>query len=166
MKEGFISVAEFARRAGVSRQTVYNALKSNLKDFCQVDEEGKKVLDERALKDFAPSQRKSNFTSVDSKGGVKFTDELTAILQGEITHLRQENEFLRAQVTDKDKQLVEQMETLARLAEQAQRLTEQAHTLHAADKPQFLPQEQEETQTEGKREGQKKKGFFRRIFGK
>ena len=49
MTGNYISVSEFAKRSGRSRQYIYSLLDSKLSTFCKVDDNGKKTINEEAL---------------------------------------------------------------------------------------------------------------------
>lgn len=59
----YISIAEFAEKAGVSRQTIYNRLNSDLSSFCKIVN-GKKVLNTEGLSLFSV-KNSSDFTPWD-----------------------------------------------------------------------------------------------------
>ena len=103
MKGEYISIAEFAKRAGVSRQAVYNRLDKDLSSYCQVDN-GKKTLNIKALGLFEPEKMSSNLSTkvstdtalVDTitvdllEGELKIKDDQIADLQKENQKLSQE----------------------------------------------------------------------------
>jgi len=51
MKDEYLSIAEFAKRAGVTRQTIYNKLDTELTDFTKLSN-GRKLVSTRALRLF------------------------------------------------------------------------------------------------------------------
>ena len=51
MKEEYLTIAEFAKRAGVSRQTIYNRLDTDLTDFTKLSN-GRKLVNSKALRLF------------------------------------------------------------------------------------------------------------------
>jgi len=51
MKEEYLTIAEFAKRAGVSRQTIYNRLDTDLTDFTKLSN-GRKLVSSKALRLF------------------------------------------------------------------------------------------------------------------
>lgn len=167
----YLSVKEFARRANVSRQTVYNALQDKLTEFVKNDVKGHITISVKGLELFLPPRDVSNLTDFDSQKldtDSQKLDTLTAILQDENTHLREEIAYLRGElekkdiaIKEKDTQLFESAERFAKLAEQAQTLATQAQTLHAADLPQIIGKA---GKTEGETETPKKRGLLRRIF--
>ena len=59
METKYISIADFAERAGVSRQTVYNNLPKDLRQFTKTID-NKKVISEAALEVFPPNVSNEN----------------------------------------------------------------------------------------------------------
>ena len=55
MKEEFLTISEFAKRAGVSRQAIYKRLDGDLQPWLTVDN-GKKLINSKALELFADNQ--------------------------------------------------------------------------------------------------------------
>lgn len=115
-----ISIKEFAERAGVSTQAIYQRLGKDLAPFLQVAN-GKKTLDSAALRLFSDKQLKQ----VDCTSASKtLQDEITLELI----------KTLQAQLAEKDKQLeaaaAEKAALLERLKD-AQQSEQQAHALHA-----------------------------------
>lgn len=134
----YISIAEFAKRAGVSRQAVYSRLDRDLSSFVQVDN-GKKTLNIKALELFSVKQD----CQVDCSSSVNtLQDEITLELI----------KTLQTQLAEKDKQIAELQRQLdeARkskdtLADKvgtallnAQQSEQQAQALHAGTMQQAL----------------------------
>lgn len=115
----YISIKEFAERAGVSTQAIYQRLAKDLQPYLQV-EKGKKRLNIEALRLFNDKELKQ----VDCKENTNLQSEF----------LIKTLEVLREQLAEKDKQLeaaaAEKAELLARLKD-AQQAEQQAHLLHA-----------------------------------
>lgn len=105
MKGEYISIAEFAKRAGVSRQAVYNRLDKDLSSYCQVDN-GKKTLNIKALELFEPEKMSSNLSTKVSTDTalvdtIKLLQKTVDLLEGElkikddqIADLQKENQKL------------------------------------------------------------------------
>ena len=135
MKNKYISVSEFAKAAGVSKQAVYSRLKSqDLNKFIKL-ENGKKLINTKALELF----NKSSFNQVEQ--GLESTE-------------REYIESLKKQIEElqRDKQ------ELYRLLDQQQQLTAQANAtikLLQAPKEEASVIQQE----------QKKQGFFCHLSG-
>ena len=142
-KDRYISIADFAKEAGVSKQAVYSRLKSqDLNKFIKL-ENGKKLINTKALEFFNKSSSQSSFNQVEQ--GLESTE-------------REYIEFLKKQIEElqRDKQ------ELYRLLDQQQQLTAQANaTIKLLQAPKeeaaFIQQEKQE---------QKKQGFFARLFSR
>jgi hypothetical protein len=126
MKEEYISIAEFAERAGVSRQYIYKRLDGDLSPFVK-DVNGKKRLKVAALRIFDVKQNDNADNNidnhVDSEDTPEVSRELVAMLQEE----------LRA----KDRQI----DNLTRLLDQEQKL--HALTQKQLEAPADLPESKE-----------------------
>lgn len=104
--EQYITVAEYAKRKGISKQAVYKQLNNKLKVFVNLVD-GKKLIDIKALQDF-------NSTKVEQ-------------LSTEVEQLSTEVEqpYLQKQIEEKDKVIQQLLEQITTLQEQNGRLTEQ-----------------------------------------
>ena len=149
-KDRYISIADFAKEAGVSKQAVYSRLKSqDLNKFIKL-ENGKKLINTKALELFNKSSSQSSFNQVEQ--GLESTE-------------REYIESLKKQIEElqRDKQ------ELYRLLDQQQQLTAQANAtikqLQALQAPKeeasIIQQEQQQEKQE-----QKKQGFFARLFSR
>ena len=142
-KDRYISIANFAKEAGVSKQAVYSRLKSqDLNKFIKL-ENGKKLINTKALELFNKSSSQSSFNRVEQ--GLESTE-------------REYIESLKKQIEElqRDKQ------ELYRLLDQQQQLTAQANaTIKLLQAPKeetaFIQQEKQE---------RKKPGFFARLFSR
>lgn len=120
----YISVAEFAKRAGVSRQLVYKRIDNELTEFCQLVD-NKKMLNIRALELFQKQKVSTGFTGELTKVSTKFTvyrlklQHKIDLLELENQHLKEKVESLEAQ-TAADK---EKIESLLKLLDQQQQLS-------------------------------------------
>ena len=138
-KDRYISIADFAKEAGVSKQAVYSRLKSqDLNKFIKL-ENGKKLINTKALELFNKSSSQSSFNQVEQ--GLESTE-------------REYIESLKKQIEElqRDKQ------ELYRLLDQQQQLTAQAN---ATIKLQAPKEETSIIQQE-----RKKPGFFARLFSR
>ena len=143
MKNKYISVSEFAKAAGVSKQAVYSRQKSqDLNKFIKL-ENGKKLINIKALELFNKSSSQSSFNQAEQ--GLESTE-------------REYIEFLKKQIEElqRDKQ------ELYRLLDQQQQLTAQAN---ATIKLLQAPKEEASVIQQEKQE-QKKQGFFARLFSR
>ena len=145
-KDRYISIADFAKEAGVSKQAVYSRLKTqDLNKFIKL-ENGKKLINTKALEFFNKSSSQSSFNQVEQ--GLESTE-------------REYIESLKKQIEElqRDKQ------ELYRLLDQQQQLTAQANaTIKLLQSPKeeasVIQQEKQEKQE------QKKQGFFARLFSR
>jgi DNA-binding transcriptional MerR regulator len=142
-----LTVSEFAKEAGISKQAVYSRLNKGLNKFVQVVD-GKKMLKSEALQEYL-EQGKVNGCSSFSQG---FNQPLTTL-----ELLQQTIDLLQNQLAEKDKQI----ETLTEALKTEQLHASQAQALHAGTI---------QTAIEGRSDDvlgqQKKPGLFRRIFTK
>ena len=130
--EEYISVSEFAKRAGVSRQLVYRRIDNELTEFCKLVD-SKKMLNIRALELFQKQK-------LSTKVSTKFTGELTKLstklstkftvyklkLQHKIDLLELENQHLKEKVESLEAQTAadqEKIESLLKLLDQQQQLS-------------------------------------------
>ena len=138
-KDRYISIANFAKEAGVSKQAVYSRLKSqDLNKFIKL-ENGKKLINIKALELFNKSSSQSSF---------KVEQDLESTEREYIEFLKKQIEELQ-----RDKQ------ELYRLLDQQQQLTAQANAtikLLQAPKEEASVIQQE----------RKKPGFFARLFSR
>lgn len=138
----YLTVPEFAERAGVSKQAVYSRIKSGSIDEYISEEGGKKRISTAALPFFAPRQDSGKvdnqeqttlldkLTEVDSQNQSN-SDKLIAELTEQVKTLSQQIETLIRQNNEKDAKLIEYADKFAELAEKAINTTGQAQLLHA-----------------------------------
>lgn len=114
----YISIKEFANRAGVSAQSVYQRLNTSLKKYSRV-ENGKKTINTKALEEVYSIKVEQDFKQ-DFKGNFKgFNEEII--------------ELLRQELKAKDNQIAE-----------LQKLLNQEQMLHARTQEKLLLLEQKE----------------------
>lgn len=128
-KEEYISISEFAKRAGVSRQAIQQRLDTSLREFVKVAQ-GKKVISIKGLRLFEGASLAQGFDKV-CQGSKPLEESVIELLQAEL-------EAKDRQLAAKDKQI----EQLSKLLEQQQKLLDQEQQLHAATTQQLLLQEQ------------------------
>lgn len=122
--EEYISVADFAKRAGVSRQLVYRRIDNELTEYCKLVD-NRKMLNIRALELFEKQKLSTGFTKVSTKLSTKFTvyrlklQHKIDLLELENQHLKEKMESLEAQ-TAADQ---EKIESLLKLLDQQQQLS-------------------------------------------
>lgn len=146
MKEEYISIAEFAKRAGVSKQAIYKRLSTDLSTELK-EVENQKMLKVSALSRFGVNQVEQPFNQVDQP--------VDSLSKGIIDLLREELEAKNKQLEAKDKQI-----------EQMQRLIDQQQQLHAASLkalPSGSMQQREEQSAEA---AAQKRGFLAKLFAK
>ena len=146
-KDRYISIADFAKEAGVSKQAVYSRQKSqDLNKFIKL-ENGKKLINTKALELFNKSSSQSSFNQ-----------SFNQVEQGLESTEREYIESLKKQIEElqRDKQ------ELYRLLDQQQQLTAQAN---ATIKQLQAPKEEASVIQQEKQE-QKKQGFFARLFSR
>lgn len=152
MNDKYITVSEFAKRANISKQRVYQLLNKRLKEFVQ-EVDGKKMLDIRALESFSIQDTCSSVVQEvepDAKQEASALDLLKTTI-----------DMLQKQLEEKDRTIHELTEALKK--EQLQ--TSQAQALHGGSIKQLLEQGQDAEEPEQqKKEAEASKGFFRRLF--
>ena len=152
MNDKYITVAEFSKRANISKQRVYQLLNKRLKEFVQ-EVDGKKMLDIRALESFSIQDTCSSVVQEvepDAKQEASALDLLKTTI-----------DMLQKQLEEKDRTIHELTEALKN--EQLQ--TSQAQALHCGSIKQLLEQGQDAEEPEQqKKEAEASKGFFRRLF--
>ena len=94
-KTDYISIKDFAERAGVSRQGVYQRLTKDLSEYCQVVD-GKKVIHTDALALFADNK------TVNEQD---FVNDYVNALKDQLADKQEHIETLTLQLAEKDKQI-------------------------------------------------------------
>ena len=144
-KDKYISIADFAKQAGVSKQAVYSRLKTqDLNKFIKL-ENGKKLINTKALELFNKSSSQSSFNQAEQ--GLESTE-------------REYIESLKKQIEElqRDKQ------ELYRLLDQQQQLTAQANA--TIKQLQLQAPKEEASVIQQEKQEQKKQGFFARLFSR
>ena len=113
MNEEYLSISEFAKRAGVSRPTIYSKLDNELSSYCKVVK-GKKTISIKALALFSVKESVKNVTNNES------------LLQM-ISILQSQTEMLKEQLEVKDRQI----EAKERHIEELTKILDQQQQLHA-----------------------------------
>ena len=165
METKYISIAEFAERAGVSRQTVYNNLPKDLRQFTKTID-NKKVISEAALEVFPPNV--SNET-VDTPIDKPLTAEerLVSLLEAELERVncqhdltmqmlrseQQKNTTLQEQILNLQEQIIKLSNDFSTIATQSQTLLSQSQTVLALYAPKPEPEPQPETEPKPKKKG-------------
>lgn len=139
----YMSVAEFADRAGCSKQAVYQQLNKKLKPYVKVID-GKKTINSKALREVYGKEIQPESQSVVKEVDQELNKELIA--------------ELRDQLAKKDQEI----EKLLRMLER-----EQAQVAIAQSQIQQLQelQDKQHQDTAEKKEEPEKKSWIRRLFG-
>lgn len=127
----YISIAEFAKRAGVSVQAVYKRVEKDFKPWLKV-ENGKKSLNIKALRVFDSTKVSTEVDNLSTKVSTEVESGNT--LKMALDLLAEQNETLRKQLEAKDRQIEAQTEQIARLTaalENATASLNAAQALHA-----------------------------------
>lgn len=122
MKDEYISISEFARKAGVSRQAIQQRIGTSLRDFVK-DTQGKKLLNSKGLELFK---------------GASLAQGDDNIAQGVLDLLRAELDAKNQQLRDKDQQLREKDQRIAELTDRLAEMGMRAQELHAGTMVQQL----------------------------
>ena len=164
----YISVSEFAKKAGVSRQAIYLRIDKDLHHFVKL-ENGKKLIQMRALDLFGVKHDKlsttnlTDFTNNDQKTP-NISENMLNILLNQLDikdkQLEEKDKQLDIkdkQIAEKDKQLAEkdkQLSDLTELLKVEQQSAQQAQALHAGTIKQTALIENDNC----------KSGFWSRLF--
>lgn len=119
MKNDYISVSEFSRRAGVTKQSVYQRIQGGLKKYVK-DLNGKKVIHIKALHDVY---------GVDLEQGLE--QDLNKDSQGQNAIEMAVIEMLRAELDAKNEQLRERDKQVASLTAALEHTTQALHAAQA-----------------------------------
>ena len=175
MEHEYLSVKQFAKRAGVTTQRIYQLMNKSLKIYCKT-ENGKKYISAEGLKIFEKSEiEKDNLQELAKdlpRPKFRSYNSLKSNLQEETIHVLQKQLAIKdKQIDEKDKQIAE-LTTMLKISQEQQVALVQALTaaqaLAAADKQQLLLQAGQATEQSEHSDPTEniKKGFFRRIFSK
>lgn len=140
----YISVSEFADRAGCSKQAVYQQLNKKLKPYVKVID-GKKTINSKALREVYGKEIQPESQSVVKEVDQELNKELI--------------DLLKTQIEEKDQQIKELHRLLATSQMQ---LTESAHKVQELEDKLDDKQRQD---TAEKKEEPEKKSWIRRLFG-
>lgn len=123
----YISVKEFAAKAGVSPQAVYQRIDKDLKQFVKI-KSGKKTISEEALEQFSINENKL----VDNlkKSDFSHNEVSDKLIQSLLSQLEKKD----CQIAEKDRQIAEkdiQLKEITAALLNEQKSAQQAHALHA-----------------------------------
>lgn len=144
----YMSVAEFADRAGCSKQAVYQQLNKKLKPYVKVID-GKKTINSKALREVYGKEIQPENQSVVKEVDQGLNKELIA--------------ELRDQLVKKDQEIEKLLRMLER--EQAQVAIAQSQIQQLQDKQHQETEEKKEEPETDQQVEQEKKSWFRRFFG-
>lgn len=136
MEKKYYTVAEFAKKVGVSRATLYRKVKKNLASFCVV-KNGKTLVSEKALRFFELSNDTKCDTMTPSINETNMIDILCFQLHETSVQITEFNEQLKSkdrQLNAKDNQILRKDEQIEKLQEQISELTKafrEAQALYA-----------------------------------
>lgn len=166
-KKEYLTISEFAERAAVSRQTVYNNLDKKLSKFT-VEIDNKKLIEIKGLEVFSvkkdvkmdtgDKEIDNNFTSENNsfKEVIKVLTEQLKEKDKQIERLQEELRRAIASSDEKDKYIQEQGRRLAELLEQSNKLQENNQVL--------IGLANDKAKLEEGSSSNEKKGFFHRLF--
>ena len=121
MKDEYISISEFARRAGVSRQAIQQRLDTSLRDFVKLAQ-GKKLLNIKGLELFDGVNLAQGFVKENVKLAQGSNEQNDTLEQGILDLLRAELEAKNQQLREKDQRIAELTDRLAEMGMRAQEL--------------------------------------------
>ena len=201
----YLTVQEFAKAAGVSKQAIYKQMNSRLAPYVQTIK-GQRKIAAAALQEFYDTVEQPNqveTTQNQLKTTVKVEnstdnqpettqnqeqtsiekriDELEKLLQKQIEEDKQEKEFLKDQIRQKDKTIESLTENLKiaqqlaaadkkKLLEIEQRQQDKEPIEARQDEPSVPAADQEQDQNENQQAAEERqekgiKAFFRHLFG-
>jgi hypothetical protein len=140
----FYTVAEFAERAGITTQAVYQRLQKDLGKYCKV-QSGRKMISSDALELFSGEKTGNSSDSSGEQTAViaDIKEEMLAMLKDENARLASENakliEMLQSErklVQEKDEMIASLTNRLADMVEKSNDIAKQA--LGAVEKAQTL----------------------------
>jgi len=156
----YYSVQEFAKKVGVSRQSIYKVLSTKLSTYV-VNQGDKIMLRAEALCEYScqPSVNQGN-TLVDTKSSTE-NEPLYEILRQELEHKNKLIDDLKNELSEERKHSREQSERIATLASQAQYLQ-----LEQKIEKDIPPSKSVVNTTEAHEDSKEKVGFWKKWFEK
>lgn len=166
----YITIAEFAKLAGVSRQAIYSRLDSQeLSSFIQVDNSKKrpiKLVNTNALPLFNAQvvnqvdnkELSSSLQQLDYlKEQLQSKDQTIEALLDQVKQLQEQNNTLSSS-------LIEQGKEMTRLLDQQQQLQQTQQVLYARLQAPAI--DQEDNQEQGQEQPPQKKRFWEKLFSR
>lgn len=151
MSEKYFSIAEFAEKANVSPQSVYQRIKrenDEIHKYIKISKDGKKVIAETAIDIIYNKNINGNYEEIEETEKQTQDNIIIDILQNQVKQLTAEIEFKNKQIEE----LQTQLKASSERETNYQHLLNQQQTLNGMDKQKILLLENETTK--------KKKGFF------
>jgi predicted DNA-binding protein YlxM (UPF0122 family) len=130
----YLTAAEIAQKAGISRQTVYNRIKNEWQPYVR-EIDGKTYISVKALSNNLTAGFDTLKSAIDDKNR-------------EIDRLREDLAAERTRSADLERRLLEYADRFADMAEREQELTRNAQRLHAIAEVRNDPPELPEPETE------------------
>lgn len=154
MENEYISIAEFAERAGVSKQAIYSRLNKSLKPYLK-KLNGKKYLNIKGLEVFV-----STFSI---KVEQDFQSKIQGVESETLSILKEEIEVKNKQIEELNAELAKEREYSRKQSEKIATLADQAQKLQLA---QINPQLNSESKlVDDERQREKDKQRLRKMFG-
>lgn len=180
MKDGLLTIKEFAARAGISRQAVYQKLDGKLSSYVVIVN-GKKMLDKRAL-DIENTSKTISETYADTCKSVKQENdkkdnqdnqenqEKIEWLKAELDKKDKLLKRLEEKIDKKDAEITKLNDALIDALDKAHKLTDQQQQLQQLMQTRLLdvPPVEAAATPEPEPEPEqpvKRKGFFSKLFG-
>ena len=136
----YLTVAEFAESAGISKQAVYFQLDSRLEPYL-IQVENKKMIEKSALERFYSSQVDSSCSSQNSSFSQVDSSQIQVKNPAEKTDLTKEMfDLLKQDLEKKDKQIEKLQNSVLELSRQISELAKGSIYITAADKTEKIMQ--------------------------
>lgn len=156
-EENFLTVKQFAERAGISTQRVYQLLAKDLQSYCKVIG-NTKYINISALERFTTKPICKDLQE-DLPSDLQ---ALTKALQDQIDTLQKHNDLLTQQLEVKDKQI----NTLTESLQATTAALTSAQALHAGTIQGQLTMQSERSESIQEPAKEEKPSFFKRIFNR
>lgn len=155
----YLSVSQLAREARISRAAAYSMLEQErYKEYLVTDGGVKRV--KSSILDILKEGIQAQEESAGNDKPPAQTDS-TEDHETEIDRLREEVNYLKRTIEEKDKQIVDFAVRFADLAQQAQQIAGQAQVLQLNEASKEVPKIDQETTEEPTR-----RGFWNKLFGR
>ena len=172
----YLTIKEYAEIKGCSTQYVYRLLKTKLQPFVEVVD-GRKVLRSAVLRDLVANNETNQETNQFNQKIIQNDSPSSSLNEEELIRINRRNEelidSLRADIREKDKQIIDMSNRLADIFEANQRLEERNQQLQMnyqlllSDGKEHIYEEEYDQGARAQNEvieETKKKGLFSRLF--